>query len=360
MYVRSNAAYGTGSNVSEQSVELANEQARRAARLKAAEVEYRFSHHRMSLLHPTLKKLISAWRAATISDEEWLSGLRDWVADELDRLPSLRRTDLAIRNKRQLQYGQRTDVWPWATGGQTHRQVGYYIDPENKVLRNWWSITNEYWLGEINDLFVFYRIATLPDNLPTNYELRGMQQLHWWLYQDVYPWAGQLRTVNLAAARSVDTLEDFAGRVCYGLLRDNFWTGYHPDDLPAKAAVPWLMLMHLCPFRQGSEVVIRVFLSKFAPVAGFNLEWGKLNSDDAPIAYQAFHSPFRTDDEEVPIWKRETPARNMFKKIIVPTTGVRTPPPPDYQTPEDEDLSPIGGHATTLGRMRAIAEDEDA
>jgi len=102
-------------------------------------------------------------------------------------------------------------------------------------------------------------------------------------FQDVYPWAGQLRTVLIVKAGAsfclphqiVDTAADVFGRLAAdrhlrGRDRDSFLDGLTALHAEVNA---------LHPFREGNGRTQRAFLGQLARDAGYRLRWEEVDRD---------------------------------------------------------------------------------
>lgn len=97
---------------------------------------------------------------------------------------------------------------PWEVGDHSQRWAGYLHPVYNMTLRNNLDpkakkLRSPGQLRAAEDEFVEARSATLAANgIPLTYDLEGLRAVHRHLFQDVYPWAGDLRTVNMGKGRS--------------------------------------------------------------------------------------------------------------------------------------------------------------
>jgi len=119
--------------------------------------------------------------------------------------------------------------------------------------------------------------------LPGRYDLDHLRAFHWTIFQDVYPWAGQLRTVLIVKAGAsfclphqiVDTAADVFGRLAAahhlrGRDRDAFLDGL-------TALLAEVNALH--PFREGNGRTQRAFLGQLARDAGYRLRWEHVDRD---------------------------------------------------------------------------------
>ncbi len=74
-----------------------------------------------------------------------------------------------------------------------------YVDPVSGVLRNRLGITEAEELGVAEADLSAVRLAGLRQRpLPGDYDLGHLRRFHERIFGDVYPWAGELRTVVIA------------------------------------------------------------------------------------------------------------------------------------------------------------------
>ena len=100
---------------------------------------------------------------------------------------------------------------PWQTGvSHTERWVGYYLpgfdptDPSSQVMRNNLGITDQARLDDAESRYVtanmaFYLSSPHPGD---DFGLARLQSIHHALFSDVYPWAGEIRTVGMSKTGS--------------------------------------------------------------------------------------------------------------------------------------------------------------
>jgi cell filamentation protein, protein adenylyltransferase len=115
-----------------------------------------------------------------------------------------------------------------------------YLDPGTGVFRNRLAITDRAALAAAEKTLTSVRLDQVRRRrVPGNYDLEHLRVFHWTIFQDVYPWAGQLRTVLIVKAGAsfclphqiVDTAADVFGRLATahhlrGRDRDGFLDGF--------------------------------------------------------------------------------------------------------------------------------------
>lgn len=74
-----------------------------------------------------------------------------------------------------------------------------YLDPISGVLCNRLGITDASELAQVEAALTASRLIDLERRrLPGRYDLAHLQEFHWYIFGDIYAWAGELRTVVIA------------------------------------------------------------------------------------------------------------------------------------------------------------------
>lgn len=101
-----------------------------------------------------------------------------------------------------------THPWSWDVADHQERWDGYLIGPGSTVLRNKLGATTVNDLRDAGNDLVEYRLAELrerPHLVSRTYDADHLMALHRQLFQDIYEWAGEFRTVGLAKGEGEDT-----------------------------------------------------------------------------------------------------------------------------------------------------------
>ena len=76
-----------------------------------------------------------------------------------------------------------------------------FLDPRTGVFRNRLGITDRAELAAAERTLTGVRVDQLRRRrVAGRYDLDHLRAFHWTIFQDVYPWAGQLRTVLIVKA----------------------------------------------------------------------------------------------------------------------------------------------------------------
>lgn len=155
----------------------------------------------------------------------------------------------------------------------------------NGVLKNKLGITNTQDLNEVEaDLASLAIQELLQRTPPAAFSIANLRSIHKEIFQEIYPWAGEFRQVDIAKgdthfarhqdiARRLDALfADCKAKNYFGLL---------PAEAFAQASASFLIELNLIhPFREGNGRTQRLLLSQIALNAGYQIEWSGI-SDSA-------------------------------------------------------------------------------
>ena len=150
------------------------------------------------------------------------------------------------------------------------------------------------------------------------WDLRHLQHLHRHIFQDVFEWAGKLRTVDLAKDGNVFCRPQFIESAAADIFRD-LAAKRHLRDLPrtefvAAAGELLSAVNSLHPFREGNGRTQRAFLSRMAAQAGWRIDWTLLDPERNITASVA---PFRGDDRPmVELLNDWSPLRTDFPRPV--------------------------------------------
>ena len=115
-----------------------------------------------------------------------------------------------------------------------------YLIPGTKTLQNKLGITDSATLSTFERKFTSARdAAAITNPAPGNLDFDHLKYIHKNLFQDVYEWAGQVRTVNIAKGEAfapMQNIDSFAKSTFDGLKADNYLQGLPKDQFLDRAA----------------------------------------------------------------------------------------------------------------------------
>jgi len=152
------------------------------------------------------------------------------------------------------------------------------------------------------------------------YDIEHLQGIHRYLFQDVYEWAGEFRTVDIAKGNSYfahvpyieSTLEDLFER----LLKEQHLRGLNQERLASRVADVLGTLNAVHAFREGNGRTQREFVRELAYKNSYWIDWNKVAREEL---YQASEASFMRADN--------TLFEKLLKRVIGPIDRDTFPPP---------------------------------
>jgi cell filamentation protein len=173
-----------------------------------------------------------------------------------------------------------------------------YCYPGTDVLRNKAELTDanelDAYEGELSTL---RSIEILENPIAGQFDLAHLQRIHLALFQDVYEWAGKIRTVDISRGNSrfanVRFIESAANELFNQLARENWLKELDASTLSAGLAHYLSEINALHPFREGNGRVQRIFISQLSQAAGYQLDYSDLEQEQI---YQSMELAFKGDE----------------------------------------------------------------
>jgi cell filamentation protein len=167
-----------------------------------------------------------------------------------------------------------------------------YVD-SNGVLLNKLGLTSTDVLNRAEADLSFaalLRLAVRP--LPGAYDLAHLQDFHREIFGGVYPWAGELRRVDIARS-SQDVfcrwqfIESYSAGVFAGLAGEGHLRDLPRNDFVGRLAHYYAEINAIHPFREGNGRTQRAFLAQLARDAGWRIAWSELDGKENDAASAA-------------------------------------------------------------------------
>lgn len=183
---------------------------------------------------------------------------------------------------------------PWQVGDHEARWSGYLIAPDSEVLCNKVGATTVEDLRSAENDLLEVRLAELrsrPTLIPRTYDLAHLRRIHLHLFQDVYEWAGDVRTVGLAKGNGEDTsfmppleIERPVSHVASRIADSNLLRDTPREDLVAEVTYLYDYLNFAHPFREGNGRAQREFFAQLLAESGRGLAWARIEMDELHAA----------------------------------------------------------------------------
>lgn len=161
-----------------------------------------------------------------------------------------------------------------------------YTYPGTHVLKNRADIRDFAALQRFERGVTAIRIQELREKpIQGDYDLAHLQAIHKQIFKDVYEWAGEVRTVDIAKGPAGDrTLFTFkedipkkAVEVHATIKEANYLRGMDREQFANKMADVYAGVNEMHPFREGNGRSTREFIGQLAREAGYQLDYSKVD-----------------------------------------------------------------------------------
>jgi cell filamentation protein len=164
-----------------------------------------------------------------------------------------------------------------------------YTYPGTDVLRNFLDIYDSQQLAAFEANTTAARLIEL-DALPLagQFDVAHLKAIHRYIFQDVYPWAGKFRTVNISKGGHLFGVAAFVEPALHEVLRK--LQGEHHLKAPAarvfavRAGHYMGEINAIHPFRDGNGRAQREFIRELAIEAGFVIDWSRVTREQMTTA----------------------------------------------------------------------------
>lgn len=179
-----------------------------------------------------------------------------------------------------------------------------YFIPGTDVLKNKLGIANRDELREKETEITFGKLLELHQTpIELNFDSQHFRAIHYYLFSDIYDFAGKNRTVYMQKNNSyfapVDQI-DFRLDYTLNMMNQEYLHVNSKYEFAAFLAAYYAELLQIHPFREGNGRTTREFIREFAnaksrelPFGEIDFSWSNVNSDivneliDKSIAYRS-------------------------------------------------------------------------
>lgn len=185
-----------------------------------------------------------------------------------------------------------------------------YCYPQSKVLINKLEITdpNEFFAAE-RDITAINILELQENPLPGCFDLKYLKDIHKFIFQDIYEWAGELRTVDISKGAKFclwQNIEYFATDIFNKLKKENYLINTSTQDYTKRIADYFGEINVMHPFREGNGRVQRIFIENLAKVSGYSIDFIGISGEEM---IEACYESYKCNNDKL---------ENLFKRTISP------------------------------------------
>ena len=161
--------------------------------------------------------------------------------------------------------------------------------PGTGVLINKLGITDQKQLDENETLITSVKTLQI-EMQPATVEpdFLYLKHLHRTLFDELYSWAGEVRTINISKMRTAfcpaDQIEETAKGIFDRLQAKHYFRGLSRNELVCELADLYDSINYLHPFREGNGRAQRLYFRRLAQWINHSLNFAAVDSDRMMIA----------------------------------------------------------------------------
>lgn len=159
-----------------------------------------------------------------------------------------------------------------------------YCYPDSDVLINKMGIRDMERLRQMEKRLTMLRILELVDSpIQGKFDLRHLQLIHEYIFQDVYVWAGKIRKVDIAKGNmfcNVKFIESQAEEIFGKLREENYLSGLGEEEFSVRLAYYFSEINALHPFREGNGRSQREFIRTLTLHNGYVINFAKVSREE--------------------------------------------------------------------------------
>ena len=169
-----------------------------------------------------------------------------------------------------------------------------YCIPGTAVLKNKAGITDQDQLDEYEGDFTAIRLLELTQNpVEGSFDLAHLCKIHQYLFQDVYEWAGEVRSVDIIRGESrfcnVRHIQSYSNTVFSAIAAEKYLVNLEPKVFANRLAHYLSEINAIHPFSEGNGRVQLLFISQLAEHAGYSLDYSALDQAELyPVMQESF------------------------------------------------------------------------
>lgn len=159
-----------------------------------------------------------------------------------------------------------------------------YCYPNSDVLKNRMGIQDMEQLRRLEKRLTMLRILELVDKpIQGKFDLKHLQSIHKYIFQDIYEWAGKIRTVDIAKGNmfcNVKFIESQAEEIFGKLREENYLRELGEKEFSVRLAYYFSEINALHPFREGNGRSQREFIRALSLHNGYVINFAKVSREE--------------------------------------------------------------------------------
>ena len=156
-------------------------------------------------------------------------------------------------------------------------------------LINKFDIKDENILKDLETTVTFGKITEYSLNpLFNTFDVNHYKAIHKYLFEDIYDWAGEYRTVDMSkkgtSFAKVESIDELMSKCFARLQAKNCFLGLSFDDFVDSIVDFYCVTNMIHPFREGNGRTQRLFLTQLINLNNYSIDFSEIDTDELMIA----------------------------------------------------------------------------
>ena len=122
----------------------------------------------------------------------------------------------------------------------------------------------------------------------TTFDFEHYKQIHRYLFEDLYEWAGCIRTVDISKKGTnfipAENIETVASACFDRLKKYNYFKNIDFDNFIENIVDFYCSTNMLHPFREGNGRTQRIFIAQLIRFCGYDINFSEIDTDELIVA----------------------------------------------------------------------------
>lgn len=160
-----------------------------------------------------------------------------------------------------------------------------YCYPGTNVLKNKLNIKDNKLLKTAEEeITLIKQMELLKNPIKGNFSKSHLMNIHRFIFEDVYPFAGKIRREQISKANTMfyppNLIDRELGKVFSKIKEENMLKESDEEKIFDNLAYVMAELNIIHPFREGNGRSIREFIRLMAKRMGYDLNWGNVGKEE--------------------------------------------------------------------------------
>lgn len=176
--------------------------------------------------------------------------------------------------------------------------LDHYVDQTTGVLKNLPNLRDPVELASVEAAAVVLRTQELITHpVAKTFDIVHLQAIHARQFQDIYAWAGEIRTVDISKGDTrfahFKRIIPESKKLTDALKEESFLINLNEHEFSERTAYYMGELNVVHPFREGNGRSLRQFVSELAGQAGYCILWENITQQEMiQASIEAYHGSY--------------------------------------------------------------------